>query len=98
MISINTDEQVIVKYKEKEYCLKKSEEYQKFVLLITNPKITLEKDIFEFDKTITDARWISIFVKYKEFFESFLNSKAEVIKAAEKQVEDQLPKEEVNKT
>lgn len=93
MICLNTENQVVIIYKDNEYCLKKGEEYQKFVLLLTDPKIELEKTIFDFDQSVTDPRFIGIFTKYKDFFETFLNTKAQIIEEAEKNVEEQLPKE-----
>lgn len=90
MIGVNKEDQVVINHNDKSYCLKNPEEYQKLVILITDPKIELDGKIFEVDKDITDSRLKAICTKYKEFFESFKNSKAQIIEQAKLEVEQQL--------
>lgn len=87
MISINEENKVVFKNDGEEYCLKDQKEYKKFVLFLTNPKAKIDKNIFAVDTQIKDEKSKSICMKYKEFFETFLHSREEVIKTAIEDVE-----------
>lgn len=93
MITINNSNQVVVKYNNKEYNIKDKSDYQKFIILITDPNETIDVSAFNLDESILDERQKSIILKYQEFFTSFLSLKATAIEEAKEALKEIIDSE-----
>lgn len=93
MIKVNSNEEVVVKFGENEYCLKNTEEYKEFVIMITDPKGTIDESVFEVDENIEDPRLKLICNKYKDFFVDFLIKKKEVLETSENVIDEIISEE-----
>ena len=74
MITINSNRNIIIKIEENEYNFLNHEEYEEFILLITDPTKSFPDNYLEIDPDLEGEQY-DLCKAYSDFFKEFLKRK-----------------------